>query len=78
MKVGDLVRHPLSGDIGIIIDTTDESSSSITTYYSVAFPNGEFLIPQEHLEIIGQSVKNCPLKQKKKLDKQFITGYTIV
>ena len=27
---------------------------------------------------VGQTVKNCPLKQKKKLDKQFITGYTIV
>ena len=52
MKVGDLVRHPLSGDIGIITDTTDESSSSRDTYYSVAFPDGEFLIPQEHLEIL--------------------------
>jgi len=53
MKVGDLVRHPLSGDIGIITDTTDESSSSDNTYYSVAFPDGgEFLIPQEHLELL--------------------------
>ena len=53
MKVGDLVRHPLSGDIGIITDTTDESSSSDNAYYSVAFPDGgEFLIPQEHLELL--------------------------
>ena len=50
MKVGDLVRHPLSGDIGIITDTTDDSSTFHRTYYSVAFPDGEFLIPQDHLE----------------------------
>jgi len=54
MKVGDLVKHPLSGDIGIITDTTDESTSSHKTYYTVAFfDGGEFLIPQEHLEIIA-------------------------
>lgn len=53
MKVGDLVRHPLSGDIGIITDTTDESTSSRRTYYTVAFFNdGEFLIPREHLELL--------------------------
>jgi len=50
MKVGDLVRHPLSGDIGIITDTTDGHSLSYRAYYTVAFPDGEFLIPQEHLE----------------------------
>lgn len=50
MKVGDLVRHPLSGDIGIITDTTDYSSTSHRTYYSVAFPDGKFLVPKEHLE----------------------------
>jgi len=52
MKVGDLVRHPLSGDLGIITDTTDDSSTSHRTYYSVAFPDGEFLIPQDHLELL--------------------------
>ena len=52
MKVGDLVRHPLSGDIGIITDTTDDSSTLNRTYYSVAFPDGEFLIPQDHLEVL--------------------------
>lgn len=52
MKVGDLVRHPLSGDIGIVTDTTDDSSSLDNTYYSVAFPDGEFLIPKEHLELL--------------------------
>ena len=52
MKVGDLVRHPLSGDIGIITDTTDDSSYIHRTYYSVAFPDGEFLIPQDHLELL--------------------------
>jgi len=52
MKIGDLVRHPLSGDIGIITDATDESTSSCRTYYSVAFPDGVFLIPQEHLELL--------------------------
>ena len=53
MKVGDLVRHPFSGDIGIITDTTDESSSSRDTYYSVVFfDGGEFLIPKEHLEAL--------------------------
>ena len=48
MKVGDLVRHPLSGDIGIITDIT----LGRREYYTVAFPNGEFLIPQEHLELL--------------------------
>ena len=49
MKVGDLVRHPLSGDIGIITDATIAGR----WYYTVAFPDGgEFLIPQEHLEIL--------------------------
>ena len=48
MKVGDLVRHPLSGDIGIITDATIAGQF----YYTVAFPNGEFLIPQEHLEVL--------------------------
>jgi hypothetical protein len=51
MKIGTLVRHPLSGDIGIITDAKHASLDN--TYYSVAFPNGgEFLIPQEHLELL--------------------------
>ena len=52
MKVGDLVRHPLSGDIGIITDTTLGSSDMADSYYTVAFPDGEFLIPQDHLELL--------------------------
>jgi len=53
MKTGDLVRHPLSGDIGIITDTTLGSSDMDDSYYTVAFfDGGEFLIPQEHLEKI--------------------------
>lgn len=52
MKVGDLVRHPLSGDIGIITDAKYASLSLDDSYYTVAFPNGEFLIPQEHLEAL--------------------------
>ena len=51
MKVGDLVRHPLSGDIGIITEVSDIPSSRL--YYTVAFfDGGEFLIPQEHLELL--------------------------
>ena len=53
MKVGDLVRHPLSGDIGIITDSKYASLSLDDSYYTVAFFNdGEFLIPQEHLELL--------------------------
>ena len=48
MRIGNLVRHPLSGDIGVITKSWDG------TYYTVAFFNGgEFMIPQEHLEIIA-------------------------
>ena len=51
MKVGDLVAHPLSGDIGIITDHQRDAHASL--YYTVAFFNGgEFLIPQEHLELL--------------------------
>jgi len=54
MKVGDLVKHPLSGDIGIITDAKYASLSMDDSYYAVAFFNGgEFLIPQEHLEVIA-------------------------
>ena len=53
MKVGDLVRHPLSGDIGIITDDKYASLSLNDSYYTVAFFNdGEFMIPQEHLELL--------------------------
>ena len=54
MKVGDLVRHPLSGDIGIITDAKYASLSLDDSYYTVAFFNdGEFLIPEEHLEVLA-------------------------
>ena len=53
MKVGDLVRHPLSGDIGIIIG--QEINAICGDYYTVAFDKGSFLIPKEHLEVISES-----------------------
>ena len=53
MKVGDLVKHPLSGDIGIITEHRKEGDW-VSEYYTVAFfDGGEFLIPQEHLEKIA-------------------------
>ncbi len=53
MKVGDLVKHPLSGDIGIITDDSQRSIDIDLSYYTVTFPNnGEFLIPQDHLELL--------------------------
>ena len=54
MKVGDLVRHPLSGDIGIITEHRKEGDW-VSEYYTVTFPNGSYLIPQEHLEVISES-----------------------
>jgi len=54
MKVGDLVRHPLSGDIGLIIEC-QPSPNWETDYYTVAFANESFLIPKEHLEMISES-----------------------
>ena len=54
MKVGDLVSHPLSGDIGLIIEYQPNPNWK-TDYYTVAFANGSFLIPQEHLEVISES-----------------------
>ncbi len=51
MKVGDLVRHPLSGGIGIITDHQKDADWE-SEYYTVCFSEGEFLIPQEHLEIL--------------------------
>ena len=51
MKIGDLVRHPPSGDIGIITShQTDADWES--EYYTVWLGEGEYLIPQEHLEVI--------------------------
>lgn len=57
MKVGDLVRHPLSGDIGIIVNDDGVVSDFKRAYYTVAFVknNESFLIPQEHLEVINES-----------------------
>ena len=52
MKVGDLVKHPLSGDIGIITDAKYASLSLDDSYYTVTFPNGSYLIPQDHLELL--------------------------
>ena len=49
MRVGDIVRHPLSGDIGIITDHQKEGHW-VSEYYTVTFPEGSFLIPREHLE----------------------------
>ena len=52
IEIGTLVRHPLSGDIGIITDAKYASLSLDDSYYTVAFFNdGEFLIPEEHLEV---------------------------
>ena len=53
MKVGDLVRHPLSGEIGIITDDSNKDADIDLSYYTVWLPSGEFLIPQEHLETIA-------------------------
>jgi len=57
MKVGDLVRHPLSGDIGIIVNDDGIVSDIKRAYYTVVFAkeNASFLIPQEHLEVISES-----------------------
>ena len=52
MKVGDLVRHPLSGDIGIITDDSNKDADIDLSYYTVTFPNGSYLIPQDHLELL--------------------------
>ena len=54
MKVGDLVRHPLSGDIGLIIGC-EINGESRCDYYTVAFGKRSFLIPREHLEVISES-----------------------
>lgn len=52
MKVGDLVRHPYSDDIGIITDDSNKDVDIALSYYTVTFPSGSYLIPEEHLVLL--------------------------